>query len=58
MKTILLKDGMWVIEKRSNEDLYDCKYYEYYSSINQYRLICVDERCTKEYVEETFDIVL
>lgn len=57
MKEIKVKFGKWRIEKNSLGN-YDCKYYEYYSMKNEYKLISTDENCTKEYVEETFNISL
>lgn len=57
MKEIKVECGKWTIERNTN-GYYDCKYYEYYKSINDYRLICTDENCTKEYVEQTFDFVI
>lgn len=57
MKEILLKNGKVVIENKG-DNLYDCKHYEYYTVVNDYKLICIDENCTKEYVEETYNITL
>lgn len=57
MKEINVKFGKWEIEKNAVGN-YDCKYYEYYSMQNEYKLISIDENCTKEYVEESFNITL
>jgi hypothetical protein len=58
MKTIKLENGELRITSNIEKGLYDCKYYEYYFISKTYSLIYVEERCTKEYVEETYNIEL
>ena len=55
MLEIKVENGKLLVEKNAN-GYYTCKYYEYYKSINDYRIISEDENCTKEYIEETFNI--
>lgn len=55
MKTIETKNGKWVIEKNKNGN-YDCNYYEYYGSNNTYKLIAKDVNCSKDFIENEFEI--
>lgn len=54
---IITKNGKWEIVKNETGN-YNCKYYEYFGSINEYRLVDTELNCTKEYVEKSFDVTL